>query len=281
MIKKSLILLSFLVIVQFVYSQNIRLMTYNIRYDNPGDGEDRWAIRKENLCKQIMFYEPDVLGIQEGLLHQLSYMDSSLLKYSYLGVGRDDGKKAGEYCAIFYHTGHLKLLKQSTFWLNENPDSISKGWDAALPRICTFAQFETIKNKKKFWVFNTHFDHIGEIARNKSAELIINKINQLNINNLPLILMGDFNLEPESEAIRYISGKLHDTKFMAQNVTFGPEGTFNGFEFDKPVEKRIDYIFINSQCSKVMRYGVLSDSYNCHYLSDHLPVFVELSRYKK
>ncbi|MEM8889234.1 MAG: endonuclease/exonuclease/phosphatase family protein, partial [Bacteroidota bacterium] len=142
-------------------------MTYNLRYDNPNDGENRWDLRKEFLRDQLKFFEPDVMGIQEGLKHQLDYLDGELSAYSYIGVGRDDGKEKGEYTAIFYKADKLSLIRQSTFWLSESPDEISVGWDAALERICTYALFEEKAGGAKFYVFNTHFDHRGEKARRK------------------------------------------------------------------------------------------------------------------
>jgi len=251
-------------------------MTYNIRYDNSGDGENRWPVRRDFLTSQLKFYEPDIFGIQEGLFHQLNFIDSSLTEYDYVGVGRKDGKTLGEYSAIFYNTTKLKIIESSTFWLSETPEKTSVGWDAALERICTYALFENLKNNQRFWIFNTHFDHRGKLARDNSARLIINKINSINKNNQAFIFMGDLNLEPDSEAIRYISGILNDSKVSATEVIFGPDGTFNGFDFESPVTKRIDYIFTGKNSVEVKKYAVLSDSKNCRYPSDHLPVYVEI-----
>ncbi|MBJ6367427.1 endonuclease/exonuclease/phosphatase family protein [Snuella sedimenti] len=259
---------------QIALGQNYKFITYNIRYDNPNDGENQWSKRKAFLCQQLAFYKPDVFGIQEGLQHQVQYIDSTLLDYNYIGVGRNDGKTKGEYSAIFYNSDKLQVINSNTFWLSETPQGISVGWDASMERICTYALFEDIDTKQQFWVFNTHFDHRGLKAREESAKLIVKKVNALNQNNLPVILMGDFNLKPDSVSIAYLSGIFNDTKEVSQSKPFGPEGTFNGFKFKKPVKNRIDYIFVSKDNIKVNKYAVLSDSKDCKYPSDHLPVFV-------
>ena len=258
-------------------SQTTSVMTYNIRYDTQKDGENRWDARKAFLIAQIKFHGPDIIGIQEGLAGQVKYLDKELAGFRYVGVGRDDGKKKGEFSAIFYNTNKFKVIESSTFWLSDTPDQISVGWDAAMERICTYALFEYLETGQRIWVFNTHFDHIGKEARKNSAMLIHNRIKSLNKDGLPFILMGDLNLEPDSEPIRYLSQHLNDSKKVSKAVVFGPEGTFNNFQFDKPVTRRIDYIFTGKSGIEVQKYAVLSDSNNLRYPSDHLPVFVVLT----
>lgn len=256
-------------------------MTYNIRYGNAADGENHWNNRKEFLQGQMAFYKPDIIGIQEALNFQVHFLDSSFARYNYVGVGRDDGKEKGEYSAIFYNTDKFKILNQSTFWLSETPDKISVGWDAAMERICTYALLEDKITKQKFWVFNTHFDHIGEQARIESAQLIYKKISALNSDNLPVILMGDFNLTPDSTPIQFLSTKLNDSFKASLEKPFGPAGTFNGFKFNEPVTDRIDYIFTGKKNMEVLQYAVLSDSKDLKYPSDHLPVFIKVDFNKK
>jgi endonuclease/exonuclease/phosphatase family metal-dependent hydrolase len=250
-------------------------MTYNLRYDNPNDGENKWDLRKNILSHQILFYNPDIFGTQEGKLHQLQYLDSTLTEYNYIGIGRDNSPNQGEFSAIFYNKNKFKVIKQSTFWLSETPDKVSKGWDANLERICTYALFEDVKTNQKFYVFNTHFDHIGETARTNSALLIIKKINEINKQNDPVVLTGDLNSEPDSKAYLYLSSQLNDSRKISKSEPFGPEGTFNNFEFHKPVTLLIDYIFTSKKNIEVLKFAVLSDSKNCKYPSDHLPVYVE------
>jgi endonuclease/exonuclease/phosphatase family metal-dependent hydrolase len=256
--------------------ENLKIMTYNIRYDNVNDGKNQWSKRKEFLSNQIAYNEVDIFGIQEGLHHQVIYLDSVFVDYNYIGVGRDDGKTKGEYSAIFYNSKKFKVIKENTFWLSETPNEISVGWDASMERICTYGLFETLATKQQFFVFNTHFDHIGTAARFNSAELILQKINELNPDNLPVLVMGDFNLTPETEPILVLSKELNDSKNISKLKPFGPKGTFNGFKFNEPVTARIDYIFTSKNNISVKKYAVLSDSKDCKYPSDHLPVFVEI-----
>ena len=173
--------------------QTARMITYNIRYANPNDGDNIWENRKGKLAGLINYYEPSFLGIQEGLLHQVEYLDSCLSMYYYIGVGRDDGKQKGEYCAIFYDTRTYEVIIDSTFWLSETPGIPSNGWDAKLNRVCTYGLFENLNTKERIWVMNTHFDHRGKMARENSASLISKRVVQINRDNLPLVLMGDFN----------------------------------------------------------------------------------------
>ena len=257
------------------YAQELSLMTYNIKLDYPKEGINSWENRKEFLTNQIKFYEPDVLGVQEAMPNQMEELDHVLTQYNYIGVGRDDGKNEGEYSAIFYNKDKFRIIKSSTFWLSETPEKVSMGWDAVCNRVCTYALFENLKSNQFFWVFNTHFDHVGMQARMESVKLILKKIQELNPQNYPVALMGDFNLEPETPNIQLIKTKLSDAKEVSIAKPFGPTGTFNGFYFEKPVTTRIDYIFVSEKMS-VDKYAVLSDSWNCKYPSDHLPVFIKL-----
>lgn len=267
-----LLVLCFSVILN---AQKHSIMTYNIKLDYPKEGENSWKKRKPFMIGQIQFYEPGIFGVQEALPNQMKDIDSILVDYNFVGAGRDDGKNNGEYSAIFYNKKNYRVLKSSTFWLSETPDKVSIGWDAVCNRVCTYALFQNSKTKDFFWVFNTHFDHIGKVARTKSSELIINKIEELNSKKYPVILMGDFNLEPENKNIKYIKQYLRDSKEVSLSQPFGPSGTFNGFRFNKPVTRRIDYIFVSSEIS-VKKYAILSDSKDCKYPSDHLPVYLEL-----
>jgi len=256
-----------------VLSQDLKIMSYNIKLDYPKEGKNSWINRKLFMMNQIKFYEPDVLGVQEAMPNQMKDLDSLLTDYSFVGVGRDDGKDEGEYSAIFYKKNDLEVVKSSTFWLSQTPDKVSMGWDAVCNRVCTYALFRHKETKKKFWVFNTHFDHVGKEARTKSAVLILDKIKGLNTENHPVFLTGDFNMEPNHESIDYITQTLKDSKEVTE-LDFGPEGTFNGFHFDQPVTRRIDYVFV-SEDVEVNKYAVLSDSWNMQYPSDHLPVLIE------
>jgi len=255
-------------------AQEVSLMTYNIRMSTESDGADAWSKRKEYLTNQVLFYAPDVMGVQEALPEQMDYLGKHLTGYKHIGVGRE-GKNKGEFSAIFYNADRLKVLEDDTFWLSETPEKISTGWDAALPRICTYGLFKDKKSGEKFYVFNTHFDHVGIEARKNASALILAKIKELNPKNLPAFVSGDLNLEPDSAPIAVLKTELDDTHELAPNGAFGPKGTFNGFKFTEPVTRRIDYIFqAKSNSSKVLKHATLSDSKDLHYASDHLPVYV-------
>ncbi|MCF8371233.1 MAG: endonuclease/exonuclease/phosphatase family protein [Bacteroidales bacterium] len=276
MIKNVFLVVGFLMMVLLGSSQSLTLITYNIRYNNPNDGDNRWETRKNDLADQVKFYEPDILGIQEGLHQQVIFLDSCLTDYGWVGVGRDDGKTKGEYSAIFYNKSTISLFEEAhTFWLSETPDKISVGWDASMERICTYALFQNLQTGELFYVFNTHFDHIGKEAQQNSALLILKKMNEINTGNLSVFLMGDFNMEPNEKGIRFLASEMNDSKIVADKVNFGPNATFNGFNFQEAPTKRIDYIFTSRNVA-VEKYAVLTDSKQGRYYSDHFAVFVEI-----
>ena len=269
--------LSFVSIAQEEVRVNV--MSFNIRYDNPEDGKQNWHHRKENVVQMINFYDLDVIGMQEVLVGQLNYLKSNLQQYKALGVGRDDGKEKGEFSPIFYRKDRFEALKTGTFWLSETPNKISKGWDADLERIATWAIFRSKATGEEFIFMNTHFDHIGDIARVESAKLLKQKSTEL-AENLPLILTGDFNLVPESEGITTLTKPDgENTLFNASSLatfTYGPDWTTCGFD-NRPYEvrKTIDYIFLKG-INKVNKYAVFAEMKEDIFLSDHCPVFAQI-----
>jgi endonuclease/exonuclease/phosphatase family metal-dependent hydrolase len=259
------------------YSQTLKVMTYNIRLDVASDGENSWVNRKEFLTGQIQFYVPDIFGIQEALPHQVNYISTVLPQYNCIGIGRD-GVNKGESSTIFYAKEKFSVIESSTFWLSETPDIISKGWDAAFNRVCTYVLLKNIKSSQMIWVFNTHLDHVGEESKTKGLELIINRIKKLNVNKYPVVLMGDFNSEPNSERIIALKNKMNDSKTISIEKPFGPYGTFNNFKYNEESAKLIDYIFLSKDNQLVVnKYGVLNNAINMKYPSDHFPVFIELT----
>jgi len=259
------------------FSQEVSLMTYNIRLDVASDGENAWPNRKEKLVSQLQFYAPDIFGIQEGMPHQVAFIDEQLSNYHFIGFGRD-GENKGEYSALYFNIEKYNVEKQGTFWLSESPGEVSIGWDAAFPRVCTYGLFENKSTGIRFFVFNTHLDHIGGLARKKSLELILEKIDKLNSENLPAILMGDFNLEPQSDAISILKQHMNDSRGISIEKPFGPKGTFNAFNYESDATRIIDYVFVSkSEKVEVQKYGVLNNSYHLKYPSDHFPIFVKLS----
>lgn len=281
--KKNLLfsLLISLLYTQPVFCQSLNVMTYNIRLDIESDGINKWANRAPVFTAQIQFYEPDVLGMQETVPGQVNYLDSALTNYKHVGMGRE-GINKGESSPVFYNTKRLTLVQQNTFWLSETPEQISKGWDASYLRVCTYALFTDKKTKQQFWVFNTHLDNNGKLAREKSVELILKKMDSVNTKKLPVIFTGDFNATPESAVVMNVKKILADTRDISVEKPFGPKGSFNNFEFNKPVTLLIDYIFVSKSAHvTVNKFAVLSDSYDLKYPSDHLPVFAQINLNKK
>ena len=273
------ILISFLVcltvsIAKPVFAQVQTFMSYNIRYNNPNDGVNKWDERKDELVALINNYEPLVFGIQEGLLDQVQYIRDQSGVYDYSGVGRDDGKDKGEFAAIFYNKQELTLLTEGTFWLSETPEKVSKDWDAALPRICSYAQFKINDSGKTFWFFNAHFDHIGKVARANSATLIVQKIKEIAGSASPVILTGDFNATPSSQPILNITSYLKDAFSNTQKAFYGPIGTFSGFNTSAKLEDRIDYIFYLNVTPKSLSH-IDDRRQNGLWVSDHLPVLFQ------
>ena len=263
-----------------IQAQSLKAMTYNIRLDVASDVNNAWPFRKDFFAAQVRFYEPDILGVQEAMPHQVVDLERLLPQYNQVGIGRE-GVGKGESSNIFYKKDKFTIIQTNTFWLSETPEAISMGWDAACHRVCTYALFQEAKTNQLFWVFNTHLDHIGEQARTKGIKLILAQINQLNTLNYPVIFMGDFNSEPQEERIVALKKVMNDTREVSLEKPFGPVGTFNNFEHDRSVTALIDYIFISKKSNlKVIKYAVLSDSKDLKYPSDHLPVYVEMVFHK-
>lgn len=243
-------------------AQKLRVATYNIRNENSGDVKNGngWKQRCPVIAQLIRFHDFDIFGAQEVLYGQLNNLLENLPEYGYIGVGRDDGDKAGEFSPIFYKKSVLKPLQNGHFWLSEIEDKPNKGWDAALPRICTWGKFQIVETGKVIWFFNLHMDHIGVKARLESSKLVIQKIKTM-CSGEPVILTGDFNVDQTSEGYQYIvsTGILRDSYEIAQ-IRYATNGTFNNFDANLKTDSRIDHIFTNKAFT-IHRYAVLTDSY--------------------
>lgn len=250
----------------------LRIMTYNIRLDTPADKEDQWPHRKERVASLIRYHNPDLLGIQEALPHQVKYLEQVLPQYGWYGVGRDDGKDKGEYSAVFFNKDKYQLLDKGTFWLSPQPDKPSKGWDAAIIRICSWIKLKNKVTGDTLFHFNTHFDHIGEKARENSASLLSSKIIKI-AGNAPVVLTGDFNTTEDTQAYANLisSGILLNTEKISKSGHYGPDGTFSTFSVQNELGKKIDFIFVSNHFS-VLQHATLTDAQNGRYPSDHLPV---------
>jgi endonuclease/exonuclease/phosphatase family metal-dependent hydrolase len=281
MLKKicSLVFVSCVALV--LSAQDLQVMTFNIRYNNPGDSLNSWPYRKDKLVSQILFHDVQLLGAQEVLHNQLVDLQQRLPRFKSFGVGRNGGEN-DEYSAIFYDTTRLQALASETFWLSETPAVVaSKGWDAALTRIVTWAKFKDRKTGKIFFHFNTHFDHVGKVARRESARLLLQKVASI-AGKTPAIVTGDFNAYPTDEPIQVVMDKsnplhLTDSKEVSATPHYGPTGTFNGFTPKETTEAPIDYIFLKGPW-KVKKHATISESWGGRYASDHFSVTATLQQ---
>lgn len=248
----------------FSFGQTLTVGTYNIRYDSRDDARqgNGWKDRSSVIGDLIKFHRFDVLGLQEALDHQLADLRDQLPDFEHVGVGRDDGARKGEHSPIFYRKDKFQVLDSGTFWLSPTPEQVGVvGWDAALPRICTWARFqESAEKKRTFWVFNTHFDHRGTQARLESARLML-KMSAEMAKDEPVILTGDFNVTQTSESYRELeASEMFADAYEIAGIRYAKNGTFNNFDPNSQTDSRIDHVFLTKHFS-VVRYGVLLDSY--------------------
>lgn len=276
--KKLLVFILFLVIgVNQLYAQNkLTIVTYNVWYDNPDKAELTWLDRKAGVIQTLEEIEPDIFCVQEALHHQVCDLEFS--GYEHFGVGRDDGKKAGEYSAIFYDTLRFQLLDGGNFWLSETPEVPgSLGWDAACVRIATWVKLIDVQSRISFFVFNTHFDHVGDTARLESARLIKQKVKEI-AKDSPVILSGDFNcLKNSGPYLKLIQSEpaLKDARYIANELTTAPQYSFVGSDFEGENGDIIDHIFV-SEGLTVLTYFIDENCWNYKCPSDHLPVVAEI-----
>jgi endonuclease/exonuclease/phosphatase family metal-dependent hydrolase len=260
----------------------LRIMTFNLRLDLASDGPNAWPYRREWVASLIRFHAPDAIGVQEALAHMLTDLDARLPAFARVGVGRADGRAGGEFSAILYRTDRLELLDNGTFWLSPTPEVAgSKGWDAAIERIATWARFRDRRTGCSHLHLNTHFDHIGEQARQESARLIRQRAAAL-AGDLPILVTGDLNADPQSAPYRIFtrdtivgaSAPFRDAFNASSGGHYGPTSTWNAFKAIEP-ERRIDYVLVSRQIP-VLTHGILPDSWDGRFPSDHLPVLAAI-----
>lgn len=274
--------------VQFPPSETgvFRVMTYNIRYGTADDGENSWPLRKDLLFNLLAGYAEDVMGFQEALDFQVQEIQQALPQYEYVMVGRDDGKMAGESCAIFYRRDRFELADTGTFWFSNTPwKPASKHWGNTIPRICTWVRLTETASGKSFYVYNLHLDHQSQVSREKSTELLAKEISNRPTND-PYVVMGDFNVGLDNPAMLYLQEigvetpypRLVDT-WQVMNRTKKPAGTFNGFKTGSAGDN-IDHILVPDD-TEIIEVGIDRRSFNGHYPSDHFPVYAEIRLFGK
>lgn len=251
--------------------EGIHAISFNIRYANAEDGTNSWKYRYPAVAMMLDDQRPDVAGLQECLYEQFEYLQTSLDKlYKFVGVGRDDGKKAGEMMAIMYNPKTVSLVKWGTFWLSETPDVPSKGWDAACYRTATWALMKDKESGRQFYFVNTHLDHQGVEAQKNGAQLVIDRIAEMNKSDLPVILTGDFNLEPDSAALAPVRSVMKDSRATA--VVSDDVKSYNGWG---KASGTIDYVWYKGfSCTEFKT--VTKDYYERNFISDHYPVKASL-----
>jgi len=274
--KRQALFFLLMLIPSALFSQQINVISFNIRMNTTADGENAWPNRTEMVTGLLRFHEADLFGLQEAFYGQITDIQKALPEYDWIGAGRDNGDKAGEFCPVFFKKSKYVLLDHGNFWLSENPEKPGLGWDAVCNRLVTWGIFMEISSEKKFLLLNTHFDHRGVEARKNSAILVRNKIEEMTYNkNLPVILTGDFNLTPDEEPVSLIKKFMSDSRDISLEHPYGPVGTYNGFKIDAELNRRIDYIFVHGSI-RVLKYATITDSYDQRFPSDHLPVFAKL-----
>ena len=270
--KRLIYLLAAVAFTDCVSATSLSVMTFNMRYDNPEDGQNNWRFRRERIAGVIKAQEVDVLGTQELLSNQFNDLSGLLTGYQGVGVGRLDGAESGEYCAVFFRKDRFTLLDSGTFWLSETPEVVgSLGWDGACERIATWVVLRDRDGRELFFI-DTHLDHVGQVARDEGVSLLMKRIETLS-GGRPVILTGDFNSEPGSSVVAHVQkdGVLRDAKAIAAQRS-GTDWSFSDFgqipEAERPL---LDYIFVSGDIEAV-RYEVLPDIFDGGYVSDHAPV---------
>jgi len=254
----------------------VKVMTFNIRYDNPRDSMNAWPYRAAQVCDFINNEKPDLIGMQEVLLRQYVVLDSALTDYISVGVGRDDGARGGEMNPVFFKKERFDMIRTITFWLSDTPDVPgSKGWGASLPRIVTWMELADKNTHEHFFYFNTHFAHDSDSARIMSSRILLDQVAKIS-DGSPFIITGDFNMPPTSTGYSILIGPaesvpaLKDTYTISEKRPWGPTYTFNGFS-DKPGTGRIDYIFVKNGM-RALEHRTMIKKEGGVFISDHWPV---------
>ncbi|MBR6547728.1 MAG: endonuclease/exonuclease/phosphatase family protein [Bacteroidales bacterium] len=274
MIKKIFMLAAAMImslpLLQAQESEGLKVMSYNIRLGSAQDGTNSWALRYTATGKMLEDQKPDVFGVQEALEYQVRYIEE-MCGYESVGVGRENGKKEGEHMSIFWNKKTVSMLKWGTFWLSDTPEKPSKGWDAECFRTATWALMKDKKTGKKFYFVNTHLDHKGTEAQKNGLKLIVDRIAEINPDGLPMVLTGDFNIEPKNPALKDLDARMQSARNIAEKTD--DHATYNGWGKSSTM---IDYIYV-SGFSSCPEYQTVTKRYEDRkFISDHYPIFARL-----
>lgn len=257
-------------LLQAQENEGLKVMSYNIRLGSAQDGTNSWALRYSATEEMLKDQKPDVLGVQEALEYQIRYIED-MCGYESVGVGRENGKAEGEHMSIFWNKKTLKMLKWGTFWLSETPQKPSMGWDAACFRTATWALMKDKRTGKKFYFVNTHLDHKGAEAQKNGLNLIMDKIAEINAEGLPMVLTGDFNMEPSNPNLAELDARMQSARKIAAQTD--SHATYNGWGKSSTM---IDYIYV-SGFSSCPEYQTVTKRYKDRkFISDHYPIFARL-----
>ena len=251
-------------------AEGLKVMSYNIRLGSASDGTNSWPMRYAATGEMLEDQDPDVFGVQEALDYQVRYIND-MCGYEYVGVGRENGKKEGEHMAIFWNKKSVSMLKWGTFWLSETPEKPSMGWDAACYRTATWALMKDKKTGKKFYFVNTHLDHKGKEAQKNGLKLIVERIAEINPEGYPMVLTGDFNMNPNDPNLADLDSKMQSARKIA--AVTDSHDTYNGWGRGSGI---IDYIYVSGFSSCPEYQTVVKRYQDRKYVSDHYPVSARL-----
>jgi endonuclease/exonuclease/phosphatase family metal-dependent hydrolase len=247
----------------------LTVMSFNIRYGTANDGDNHWLKRREQLFALLREQQADVVGLQEALHGQIEEILTAVPGYDYVGVGRSDGRQAGEYAAILYRTARLEARRSDTFWFSDTPGVVkSTSWGNQIERICTWAYFED-REGPVFYVYNVHLDHLSQPSRERSAALLLERIRARDP-KAPMVVTGDFNAGETNPAAQAMLTAFKDS-FRILHPDAREVGTFNGFTYGQTGGEKIDFVFVEPG-AEVLTAEIVRSSSDGRYPSDHFPV---------
>lgn len=251
--------------------ETLKVVSFNIRNGEASDGTNSWIYRYPATALMIEDQKPDIMGLQEAYSYQVSFITENLLNYEAVGVGREDGRKEGEHMSILYNKKTVFLKKWGTFWLSDTPDEPSQGWDGACKRTATWALMKDKRSGNSFLYVNTHLDHVGKEAQKNGLALILSKIGEINKDNLPVILTGDFNVRPDDPVLTELDKTMKSARATAAKTD--SHDTFNGWGKGDGV---IDYIYYSGFSSCPEFETIVKKYADRQFISDHFPIFAVL-----